>query len=268
MSPRVSLIVTTFNQPDYLARLLACVAAQSQPPGEMLLADDGSDAPTRILFSQWAARQAFACHHIWQSHEGYRRSRILNESAARATGPYLVFLDGDTLPHPRFVEDHAALARPGWFVQGRRALAGERAAPWFGKTGLRGACWRAFLTGSLGGLQNAFRWPFVLKSEPEGLRGVRGCNLAMWREDLLAINGYNEAFEGWGREDSDLVQRLLNHGARRCDIRGRAVCYHLWHPPASRAGLPANDLLLEQTRRDRVVRCVRGLDSHLPSPAP
>ena len=96
------------------------------------------------------------------------------------------------------------------------------------------------------------------------LRGIRGCNLAIWRDDLLKVNGYNEAFTGWGREDSELAVRLMNTGARRLDVRGWAICYHLWHPPASRSSLPANDQLLQAAQAQKASRCDTGLSAHRP----
>ena len=95
------------------------------------------------------------------------------------------------------------------------------------------------------------------------LRGIRGCNLGIWRTDLVLANGYNEAFVGWGREDSELAVRLLNLGRRRLDLRGRALCYHLWHPPASRTTLAVNDELLATAQARRTTRCEQGLDQYL-----
>ena len=114
-------------------------------------------------------------------------------------------------------------------------------------------------------MKHAYRWPDPLRKARHDLRGIRGCNLGIWRDDLVRTNGYNEAFVGWGREDSELAVRLMNSGVRRLDVRGRALCYHLWHPPASRAGLPANDELLEQARRENATRCPQGLDQYLPA---
>jgi hypothetical protein len=95
------------------------------------------------------------------------------------------------------------------------------------------------------------------------LRGIRGCNLAIWRDDLIRVNGYDEAFVGWGREDSELAARLINSGGLRRDLRGWALCYHLWHPPASRSGVEANDQLLSATVASRAKRCVLGLNQYL-----
>ncbi len=260
--PEISLVINTYNQPDYLARVLAAVARQSSPPGEVLLADDGSDAPTRALFSRWSAGQKFRTAQLWHAHEGFRRSQILNQAIAAARGDYLVFLDGDTVPHPAFIADHRAAAQRGFFLQGHRALVGEKAAAWFGQNNFFADRRRALFQNQIYGLKNSFRWPFAVKKNKADLRGIRGCNLGIWRDDLVRVNGYNENFAGWGREDSELAARLLNAGLRRLDLRGRALCFHLWHPPASRANLPANDGLLEKTIREKITRCERGLDRH------
>jgi glycosyltransferase involved in cell wall biosynthesis len=258
-----SLIVSTFDQPEYLRRVLDAVSRQSRLPQEMLLADDGSGDETREKFSRWSARQTFASRHIWQAHDGFRKAHILNRAVAAANSAYLVFLDGDMVPHRDFIADHCAAARPAAFIQGHRALVEQKASAWFGRCGLADDPRRALWQGQISGWKNAFRWPFPYVSEKKHLRGIRGCNFSLWREDMLRVNGYNEDFTGWGREDSEFAARLMNAGVRRLDLRGRAVCFHLWHPPASRTRLPANDGLLEQAIRDKTTRCVHGLNRHL-----
>jgi hypothetical protein len=171
-------------------------------------------------------------------------------------------LDGDTVPHPQFIADHRVTAKRGFFVQGHRALVEQKAAPWFGTGNFFAERRRAILQGQISGLKNAIRWPFAIRKIKDHLRGIRGCNLGIWRDDLACVNGYNEAFTGWGREDSELAVRLMNNGIQRLDLRGRALCFHLWHPPASRAGLPTNDSLLEAAVREKSKRCERGLDAH------
>lgn len=259
---KISLVINTFDQPDYLARVLAAVTRQALAPDEVLLADDGSGAPTNELFSDWSVRQKFRAAHVWQPHDGFRRARILNETISVAKGDYVVFLDGDTVPHPEFIADHAAAARRGFFVQGHRALVEQKAAAWFGQnefsTDRRRAVWQR----QISGLKNSYRWPFAASKIKNHLRGIRGCNLGIWREDLARVNGYNEDFAGWGREDSELAARLFNAGVQRLDLRGRALCFHLWHPPASRSNLAVNDGLLEKTVREKIARCEHGLDRH------
>ena len=259
----LGLIINTHEQPEYLARVLSAVSRQISPSEEVLLADDGSGDTTRRVFAEWSAAYPVRAEHVWQPQDGFRRARILNQAIARARSDYLVFLDGDTLPHPRFIADHRRLGRQGVFIQGHRALVKQRAAVWFGLDGFKEDRCRALWQGQLEGLKHAFRWPFPLLRTQPGLRGIRGCNLGIWRDDLMRVNGYNEDFVGWGREDSELAVRLMNQGVRRLDARGRALCYHLWHPPASRAALPANDGLLAAAIQQRSTRCANGLQQHL-----
>jgi glycosyltransferase involved in cell wall biosynthesis len=261
-APQLGLIINTWQQPEYLARVLRAVSNQTSPPEEVLLADDGSEDQTRAVFDAWAHVQQFAAVHIWQKHDGFRRSRILNQAIAGAKSRYLVFLDGDTVPHPNFVADHRQLARGDCFVQGHRALVGQEAAAWFGSGDFYAERRRAVWCRQVDGLKNTYRWPWPMAKVRTDLRGVRGCNLAIWRDHLLRVNGYNEAFVGWGREDSELAVRLMHWGSKRLDVRGWALCFHLWHPPASRASLAGNDDLLVGAQRSRTTRCIQGLDQY------
>jgi len=260
---KLGLVINTWQQPDYLGRVLRAISAQISPPHEVLLADDGSEDQTRTVFQTWSRNQSFPTAHVWQKHEGFRRARILNQAIARATSHYLVFLDGDTLPHPRFISDHRQLANETKFVQGHRALLRQKAASWFGLGVFRADRRRALWQGQLEGLKHVYRWPCPLAKVRTDLRGVRGCNLGIWRDHLLKVNGYNEAFVGWGREDSELAVRLMNIDVRRLDVRGWALCYHLWHPPASRVGLSENDDLLTLAQRSGATRCELGVSQYL-----
>jgi len=261
--PSLGLIVNTFNQPEYLARVLAALASQRSLPEEVFVAEDGTDEPTREVVKAWTALVSFTAEHVWQPHQGFRRSRILNEAIARSRSDYLVFLDGDTLPHPEFVADHRHFATQQTFVQGHRALLKQRGAQFFGLGRFQRDRIRALLLGQIQGIKHAFRWPLPMVRKRKDLRGIRGCNLGIWRQDLVEVNGYNEAFVGWGREDSELAVRLMNLGRVRLDLRGRALCYHLWHPPASRERLTSNDDLLAAAQANHSAYAAEGLSSHL-----
>ncbi len=261
--PGLSLIVTTFDRPDALALGLASALAQSEPPDEILVADDGSGEATRALVARLAAGAPVPVRHLWQEHRGFRLAAARNRAIAAAAGPYLVLVDGDLVLHPAFLADHRRAARPGRWVQGSRVLLSEpvtREALATGRTAF------GLLDPGTRNRKNGLRSPLLSRlASREGrdpLR-VRGANLALWRADALRVNGFDEAFEGWGREDSEFAARLAHAGVARLHLRFAAVAWHLWHPEASRAALPANQQRLEATLAARAVRCERGLDGHL-----
>lgn len=164
-------------------------------------------------------------------------------------------------PHPRFIEDHLELAEPGAWVQARRCFVKERDVPHFLPGTTRVLAW--VLTGKIQQGLKAFRTPWARIKRDQDLRGIIGCNLGIWREDLVAVNGYDESFTGWGREDSDLGARLFHLGRTRKFVRGRAIVFHLNHPPASRSQLETNQHRLDETLRLKRVRAISGLDQHL-----
>jgi glycosyltransferase involved in cell wall biosynthesis len=267
VKPTVALIISTYDQANYLGRLLRALTAQDSPPQEVFLADDGSSDETRRVFRVWAdANKSTRSEHIRQPHDGFRKSPILNQAVARAQSEYLIFLDGDTIPHPQFISDHRRLARPGHAVQGHRALVRHKASRVFGLGDFSEDRSKAFWAGQLRSWKQVFRWPVPSRKVLRDLSGVRGNNLAVWREQMIKVNGFNEEFKGWGREDSELMVRFLRNGYPRLDVRGWALCYHLWHMPAAHNTHSA-DNQLRAAAADGRSACLKGLDQYLAAPA-
>lgn len=260
----VTLVINTSGQAPQLRAILAAVFAGSELPAQVVIAEDGVDPATAAVVAEASVSAPCPVVHRSQEKRGFRRSSILNAAIATATGDYLVFLDGDCIPHRDFIADHRRVARPGFFVQGRRAFVREAAVPGC-LAGKSFSPLRLFLKGALHGVMKGIRFPFPLVREDADLHGVLGCNLGIHRADLCAVNGYDESFVGWGKEDSDLAARLYHLGRRRRVVRNHAVIYHLDHPVADRSGLPTNEHRLAETLATRRVRCDRGLDRHTPA---
>lgn len=262
MKPTVSLIVNTYENPLALEKVLGSLADQTAPPAEIIVADDGSGPATEKTINSFANR--LRVRHCHQGHEGFRRSVILNKAIAQASGDYIVFLDGDSVPASEFIADHAALAERGCWVQGRRAFVDESCTGAFQTTGW--SIWTLALRGKLKGLPKAVRLPFPVIKRGRDQRGILGCNLGIWRDDLVAVNGYDETFTGWGREDADLANRLYHLGRDRKFVYGRAIIYHLNHPVLPRDRLETNQSLLEDTIREKRIRARKGFDQYLDAP--
>ncbi len=259
---KISLVISIYNQPAALAKVLRGLARQTRWPDEVLLSDDGSGDVTRELVRQFAASLLVPAKHVWHPHDGFRKTIILNKTVAAVTGDYLVFTDGDCVPHPKFIADHALLAERGFWVQGRRCFVREEFVPQFepGKT----AAWLWMLTGKITGAVKGVRWPVPIIRRDTKQRGIIGCNMAFWRDDLLAVNGFDEDYTGWGTgEDSDIGTRLYHLGRRRKFVYGRAITFHLNHPSAPRVHHAASLARLVETIASGKIRCEHGLDRHL-----
>jgi glycosyltransferase involved in cell wall biosynthesis len=260
---RITVVVSTYNHLRPLELCLAGFRHQTRPPGEILIADDGSGAETRGLIEKLLPSLPSPARHLWHEDKGFRKNIILNRCLAAARGDYLVLTDADCIPHPRYVEDHAALAEPGFWVQGRRCYLNEAASSSLAPGRKVPGC-RLLLAGKLSGAAKGFRLPFPVIRRDTGQRGIIGCNMAAWKQDLLKINGWDEEYEGWGLgEDSDLGSRLYHLGRPRKFVYGRAILYHLHHPILNRDHIPQSQARLEETLRTKKVRCSKGVDQYL-----
>ena len=255
----VSVIVTTYNRHRALERVLDGLAHQTRLPDDIIIADDGSDQRTRACIE--SARKKMACpiRHEWQPHEDFRAARIRNKAIKASANDYIIFLDGDCIPDKHFVADHCLLARPGFFTQGKRVLVSENLAPRFNQRFLDKNRLALLFCKGLDNKHHLLRLPWLPAISSRRLSGVKSCNLAMDKKDLYAVNGFNEAFSGWGREDSELVVRLFNHGLKRQDHAFAAICYHLWHPANPRHRIDHNDRLLAQAIASADPVCEHGL---------
>ena len=267
---KTAVIVTTYNRPDALKAALDGWVSQRGAAFELLVADDGSGAPTRGVVEAYAQRAPFTLRHVWQEDRGFRAGAARNRALAQTDADYVVFTDGDCVPPPDFVRRHVALAERGYFVAGNRILlsAGFTArvlahelpihrwstARWLRAWIARDAN-RALPLVSLP--DSAWR-----KLRPRRWEGVKTCNFAAWRADLERANGFDERYSGWGLEDSDLVIRLLHAGVKHKSARFAAPVFHLWHAENDRTRLTDNRARLEEILASERVAALEGLDRY------
>jgi glycosyltransferase involved in cell wall biosynthesis len=274
MAPRTSLIITTYNWKAALALCLRSVAAQRVLPDDVIVADDGSREDTAQLVQELARDFPVPLRHAWQEDLGFRAARVRNLGIAASTGDYVIFVDGDMVLHPEFIADHHRLIRPGSFLLGGRLNASQAESARLLDGGApRFSMRMPFAPRGAGGelkRKHAFRLPLLAAWKASRRKGgvAMSCNLGVWRHDLDTINGFDDAYEGWGREDDDLTLRLRHAGVERRLLRYAGLAIHLWHKTRWPDGIPPNqalpnDVLLQRTRDTRAIRCVRGLDAHV-----
>ncbi len=257
---KVSLIITIYNRPDALKLVLKSVLKQHRLPHEIVVADDGSGEETTDVIREAAKNSPVPILHAWQDDDGFRAAMSRNRAAAMSSGEYIVMIDGDMVLHPLFIKDHMEAAEPGTFVQGSRVLLSEEATK---EAIIKSQISFSIFSKSIKNRKNALRCTLLsslFSRKSRSLKGIRTCNFALFRKDLLTVNGFDNRFVGWGREDSEFAARLLNSGMVRKDLRFAAIAYHLYHKESTREALKENDRRLERTIKERLVRCEDGID--------
>ena len=275
--PRVSVIVSTYNRPAALAAVLRGLLAQSRDDFEVLVSDDGSGPETRAMVRSCMQDFGGRLHYLWQEDRGFRAAAARNRAIERARGSLLCFLDGDCVPRRDFVAGHLRAARPSVILRGSRLLLsrsmtqicelGAALPQDWDRAALRRFVARGDLnrmTPVLGGIMDGLRM-LGMAFRSTNWRLMRGCNFSVAASAIRAVGGFDESYEGWGYEDSDLCVRLLHHGLRIRQAPAETCVVHLWHAERPRGGEPANRQRLLDVLGTRRIRAVRGL--RLPEPA-
>ena len=261
MPRRVRVVVSTFDRLHLLRRAARAYLRQTFQDFAVTVADDGSGPETAAFVRQWAAEAPFPVDHVRQPHDGFRKAAILNEAVRRSDGePLLLFTDGDCVPPARFVELHAMAHVPRSFQVGGMAKIDREHSEALTEADVDAGRHEALVTAvhrrvcRRWAIKSRFGVALHLRRRPKAI----GTNIGIDRGLYEEINGFDEAFVGWGGEDDDLRDRAMATRPRpRVRLLfGRCDTIHLWHPPAETKGLELNRA---HWKGKRPVRCLRGL---------
>ena len=178
----------------------------------------------------------------------------------KASGNYIIIIDGDLVLNRHFVEDHIKNMKKGCFIQGSRVITSAVAA----KKIMEGKRINIFSKGVKNNI-NMIRSKILSKiftKVDRNLRGIRSCNMSFFKEDLIKVNGFEEEIEGWGREDSELAVRLFNIGCKKKKLKFEALTCHLYHNENDRSRLKKNDEYLVEAIKSRKTMAKKGLDRY------
>lgn len=267
-NPTTTLLVSTYNRPDALDACLTSAERLNKLPDEIVIADDGSGPSTEEVVRRHQSQSPVKILHVRHEDRGFRLAAIRNKAIAASSGEYIIQIDGDEILHPDFISDHLRYSRKGSFAKGCRVMTGKRLAQLIcadPRAEVGRLSWKrdGIEKDRLKGIRcRPAAWWFANFFKRRDYYALGG-NMGFWREDLIAVNGYDERFEGWGREDDDIAHRLGRLGLTKRDLRFTAVCFHLWHPENSRGRIAANDEFFKEQDRLGITRCADGLDKYL-----
>lgn len=236
----ISLIISVYNRFDYLQLVLAGLERQSLWDFEVIIADDGSNNTFTGQLKNLIPILPFPLTHIRQEDKGFRKNKILNKAITAANSDYLVFIDGDCVPHSQFLNEHSQYRKKNVCLTGRRVNLSEKItgqlSPGLVKKGYLEKNTLKLITDGLLGKSDYVEKGFYVRSKflrerlNKKVRGLLGCNFSIHKEDILSINGFDERYEAPSiGEDSDIQYRLELAGTQIRSLNNIAVQYHLYH---------------------------------------
>jgi len=258
-----SLIITTYNWKEALELVLVSALKQTVLPAEIIIADDGSSTDTKELIDTFISKTDISIIHSWQEDDGFRASASRNKAIAKASNDYIILIDGDMILHQDFIKDHLLYAKRNHFIQGSRILLTQEKSQEVFKNKLTEF---SFFEKGLQNRKNRIKCNLltnIFSKSNKNLKGIKTCNMSFFREDCFKVNGFNEDFVGWGREDSEFVVRLLNNDILRSNIKFSAIAYHIYHNENSREMLSINDEILNEAIKYNLLRCKNGINKYL-----
>lgn len=270
---KVSLIISVYNKVKELDLIFYALSVQSFKNFEVIVAEDGRGLGMKEFIEEWSGKITFPVRHITQEDKGFRKNIILNEAIRNSSSDYLIFIDGDCIPHSDFIKAHFENKEDNTVLCGRRVnltkSISNKITPKkilnldYQKLKLSEVIYSSLNRKNSGynfNIEEAFIYKNktlrkVLTNEDEH---ILGCNFSIHKNLLEKINGFDENYEGPGLgEDSDIEFRLRLIGAKFKSVRNLAVQYHLFHNKTVEE--PKNMEYFNEVKKSKEFFCKNGL---------
>ncbi|MFT4611933.1 MAG: glycosyltransferase involved in cell wall biosynthesis [Glaciecola sp.] len=263
MNITTTLVMPTYNWVQALELVLLSLKNQTQLPDEVIIADDGSTQETRLLIESFKKDFSRPIKHVWHEDIGSTKEVILNKAIAIAQGNYIIQIDGDCIMHHKFIEDHISAIEQRTYLFGSRVNLKDYVIP---KIYQKKKITFSFFSKGLIKRARGLHIPVLanrFKRKLSMSKKIRGCNFSYWKQDFIDVNGYNEDMVGWGRDDTELVLRMMHNNVYGKRLKFKGIIYHIWHKQASKTGLNINNTIQANTQDNKLVWCENGIDKYL-----
>jgi len=267
--PECTLIISVYKDVESLCLILDKLAGQSSGNiGEIIISEDG-ESIEMAQFIKSVEHKWTNLKHLTQGDSGFRKNKALNRAILSTSNDYLIFIDGDCIPHTHFIRSHLQNSAPGTVCVGRRTELGKglsvflKRFPGILKLLENKLVYFLFLLPMLlDGIKNAENGiysPLLNRLSKKGNVRILGCNFSCFKKDLVSINGFNEDYQEAGTgEDTDIDWRLKQAGVKSRNIKFLAIEYHLYHKKGHAYSI-ANNRILDETIAENRVVCTNGL---------
>ncbi len=269
MKQDISIIISTYNSPVWLQKVLIGYNHQTYKNFEIVIADDGSKQETIDLIEDMKKEMSYPIVHVWHEDNGFQKSQILNKAITACRTAYIIMSDGDCIPRQDFVEHHANYREEGYFLSGGYFMLPMNISEeitledikhqhcfdlkWLKTKGLKAS----FKNNKLRATGNLSK---ILNTITPTNASWNGHNASGWKQDILAVNGFDERMQ-YGGQDRELGERLFNMGIKSKQIRYTAICIHLDHPRGykNQTSIDKNRAIRDYTNKHKVVKTPHGI---------
>lgn len=267
---KASVIISTYNQPEWLQKVLWGYELQTESNFEIIIADDGSSEETRKVVNTFLESSKIKTTHVWQEDDGFRKTKILNKAILKTSSKYLIFTDGDCIPRKDFVETHLKLKREGCFLSGGYFKLPETISKQITKNDIKAqACFDLNWLLNKGLKKNfksnkltafGFKAWFLNTFTPTKAT-FDGMNVSGCKQAILDVNGFDERMQ-YGGEDREIGERLMNNGLRFMQVRYSTICLHLYHdrPYKNEEALAKNSAIRQTTKKQKLTYTSFGIE--------
>lgn len=238
---KVSLLLSVYNRKDYLTKCLCSIAHQSIVPDETILCDDGSSEDIESEAVKFASGEGFPSEIIYvrQEHKGFRLAKNRNNGIKNSSGDLLIFLDSDLLLTKDYVKVMIDNIREGVFLTSYPVRLTKEQSEKITLNEIKDFSFLNMLEKKqVKKIKKQYRkdlfyfyFDYMLPRAYRVQPKLRGGACAILKKDLIAINGYDENYVGWGNEDDNLSRRLYMYGLRGYNPSYNDFPIHLWHEP-------------------------------------
>ena len=264
MVAQCTVIVSTYNNPVWLAKCLDGFANQSVKDFDLIVADDGSTDTTRDLLDTKRNRLPFRLKHVWHKDQGFRKCKILNKALIETETDYFLVTDGDCVPKANFVATHLKMRQKNAYLSGsyfklpmeaslavtRKNIADQSifTSQWLREHGAQ-STWHKRLKVTATRSQ-----AFLANNLTPARRTWNGNNSSTWTRLALRSGGFDERM-GYGGEDVEFGYRLLHSGVQPIMIRYSTVALHLDHERSYRTQsvMDLNRVICDKTKSQRAI---------------
>jgi GT2 family glycosyltransferase len=268
----VSLIISVYDKLKELELIFYALTIQSYKDFEAIIAEDGNNTAMSNLINEWKRKNLFPIKHLTQQDVGFRKNKILNEAIRNSSSDYLIFIDGDCIPHSDFIKAHFTNKAKNTVLCGRRVNLTKNISGKINKDGILNLDYQKIKLSEaiFSSLNKNNKINFNIEEgiifKNKTLRNIvtnedehiLGCNFSIDKNLLEKINGFDEAYEGPGLgEDSDIEFRLRLIGAKFKSVRNLAVQYHMYHDKTKEE--PKNMEYFNEMKRRKEFFCKNGL---------